>query len=561
MPVGGRIAVGGRRSCCRRAGVVGASIARPRRVARRPWLRRGSSRRPRPPASSTATTASSPTSSAAAWRRSTAMPTGGRTSTSPAAPSPRRCIATPARSAARCLHAGPDPTTDLTDVDRRVPARRGRRRPRPTSPCFGSARTCCCAASATAASSARTSDWGSTAATRGRAAFSATWEGDAALPTLAIGNYLVLDDGRAEPTLRLPRQRARPARGRRDVYGRRSRSARLVLALAALQRLGPIRTPRPPRHQRPALLPRRRRSSSGGWSPARPPRLWTREEGWQTLRIWGMGIASHDLTGDGYPEVYLTSQADNKLQTLADGAEQPNYEDIALERGVTAHGPTRATTTLPSTAWHAEFEDVNNDGFIDLFVAKGNVEAIARLRGARPEQPAPRPARRHVRRERRRRPGSAELRARPRRRARRPQPRRPARPRRRQPARERPAVAQRRRRRRPRRPRRWATGSPCALEQPGREPRRHRRLGRGARRRAGHRAASCTVGGGHAGGQLGWIHFGLGEADRAEVRVTWPDGEVGPWSRSRPNRFATIERGAAEPCHWHAPTRRRMMRR
>ena len=30
---------------------------------------------------------------------------------------------------------------------------------------------------------------------------------------------------------------------------------------------------------------------------------------------------------------------------------------------------------LPSTAWHPEFQDVNNDGFVDLFVTKGNVEA------------------------------------------------------------------------------------------------------------------------------------------------------------------------------------------
>ena len=53
-----------------------------------------------------------------------------------------------------------------------------------------------------------------------------------------------------------------------------------------------------------------------------------------------MGIASRDLTGDGYPEVYLTSQADNKLQTLADPAERPpTYDDIALERGATAHQP------------------------------------------------------------------------------------------------------------------------------------------------------------------------------------------------------------------------------
>ena len=88
-----------------------------------------------------------------------------------------------------------------------------------------------------------------------------------------------------------------------------------------------------------------------------------------------MGIASADLTGDGYPEVYLTSQGDNKLQTLADGPAQPAYEDIALERGATAHRPFTGGDVLPSTAWHAEFADVNNDGFLDLFVAKGNVEA------------------------------------------------------------------------------------------------------------------------------------------------------------------------------------------
>ena len=47
--------------------------------------------------------------------------------------------------------------------------------------------------------------------------------------------------------------------------------------------------------------------------------------------------------------------------------------------------------------------------------------------------------------------------------------------------------------------------------------------------RAGDRTVvrEVTVGGGHAGGQLGWIHVGLGDADEAEVRVTWPDGETG----------------------------------
>ena len=33
-----------------------------------------------------------------------------------------------------------------------------------------------------------------------------------------------------------------------------------------------------------------------------------------------------------------------------------------------------------------------------------------------------------------------------------------------------------------------------------------------------------TVGGGHAGGQSGPQHFGLGAAEEAEIRVIWPDG-------------------------------------
>ena len=43
--------------------------------------------------------------------------------------------------------------------------------------------------------------------------------------------------------------------------------------------------------------------------------------------------------------------------------------------GVTAHRPYAGDDVLPSTAWHPEFEDVNNDGLMDLFVTKGNVEA------------------------------------------------------------------------------------------------------------------------------------------------------------------------------------------
>ena len=45
-----------------------------------------------------------------------------------------------------------------------------------------------------------------------------------------------------------------------------------------------------------------------------------------------MGIASQDITGDGLPEVFLTSQGDNKLQTLAPGSAGPDYHAIALQR-------------------------------------------------------------------------------------------------------------------------------------------------------------------------------------------------------------------------------------
>ena len=287
--------------------------------------------------------------------------------------------------------------------------------------------------------------------------------------------------------------------------------------------------------------------SCGASLPGEAPTLYTEDDGWRRLQIWGMGIASEDITGDGYPEVYLTSQSDNKLQTLADGPAQPMYEDIALVLGATAHRPYTGGDVLPSTAWHAEFADVNNDGFADLFVAKGNVEAqegyatrdpsnlligqadgtfvegaeaagivsYNRARGAAlvdldldglldlvvVNRVEPVSVWRNV--------GGGDGDA--------------------------PAAMGN-----------WVA---VRLRQPAPNV---DAVGAWVEVRVGDRTRvhEVTVGGGHGSGQLGWIHFGLGDADAAEVRVQWPDGEVGPWIDVEAGALAIIERGSPAATPW-----------
>ncbi|MFK8083085.1 MAG: CRTAC1 family protein [Granulosicoccus sp.] len=108
------------------------------------------------------------------------------------------------------------------------------------------------------------------------------------------------------------------------------------------------------------------------------PRVYGPADGWEPLVIWGMGIAETDLNADGFPEYALTSMGDTKLQVLdlqqAVDENRPAYEDMAWDYQVTAHRPYIGDDIKPSTGWHAQFEDVNNDGRLDLFIAKGNVE-------------------------------------------------------------------------------------------------------------------------------------------------------------------------------------------
>lgn len=380
-------------------------------------------------------------------------------------------------------------------------------------------------------------------------AFSATWEDGAPMPTLAIGNYLDLEADNSNDFRCDDGELIRP-RADGAGYAAPIPLAPGYCALSMLfsdwDRSGrrDLRVSND-RHYYGA-------DRDGGeqlWriEPGQPPRAYAADDGWQPLRIWGMGIASTDLTGDGYPEVFLTSQADNKLQTLADGPERPTYRDIALSRGVSATRPYAGDTTLPSTAWHAEFQDINNDGVVDLFVAKGNVEAQAEFAARDPSnlllgQPDGTFA------EAAEAAGIVSF------------------------ARARGAslvdlnldglldLVVVNRQENVLLWRNVGTGSAgepepmghwieLRLRQSG--PNRDA-IGAWIEVRAGDRTITreLTVGGGHVSGSLGWIHVGIGAADEASVTVTWPDGVTeGPIPMSA-DTWGVIERGTGRAEPW-----------
>jgi hypothetical protein len=275
--------------------------------------------------------------------------------------------------------------------------------------------------------------------------------------------------------------------------------------------------------------------------PEAPPRLYTEsDDGWKRLRIWGMGIAAADITRDGYQDYFLTSMADNKFQILKDAATgRPDFADLAFKSGITAHRPYTGGDTNPSTGWHPQFADVNNDGRLDLFIAKGNVAkmpdfaaldpnnlllqdedgtfteagdraGVASMGIARGAQVVDLNL-----------DGLLDI-----------------------------VVVNR-----------WTpaevwrqTGKPAGgwvqvrLQQDGAN---RDAIGAVIEIRRGevverHEVAS---GGGHASGSVGWLHFGLGAAAEAEIRVIWPDGTGGDWT-ALPSRSFTILRPDAAPERW-----------
>jgi len=390
--------------------------------------------------------------------------------------------------------------------------------------------------------------WGFDGGDAWTAAFSAKWEGSSALPTLAFGNYL--DPVESQQTVSCADNVLVRPGGGGETYAEPTPLTpgwcTLSILFSDWDRSGRVDLRMTnDRHYYIEGEEQLWRVADG-----EPPRLYTHEEGWQHLEIWGMGIASYDLTGDGLPEVFLTSQGDNKLQTLVDGTGQPNYRDIALRRGVTAHRPYAGDVELPSTAWHAEFQDVNSDGFIDLFISKGNVEAM-------PDYAARDPSNLFLGQpdgtfsESAEAAGIVSF------------------------ARGRGGalvdlnldgmldLVQVNRRENVTLWRNvgWGDATQPApmgdwiavrLEQPG--PNRDA-VGSWIEVRNGDRTfeREVTIGGGHAGGQLGWIHLGLGDAGGAEIRVRWAHGETGAWLEIPANSFATIERGASEPRLWTPP--------
>jgi len=207
---------------------------------------------------------------------------------------------------------------------------------------------------------------------------SAIWENGSQFPTIAIGNYV----DRSAPGTPFgtcePNQLLRPRPGDAPDY---SDPMTLEPGYCALSVLFTDwnRTGRPDlRIANDRQYYRDGQEQLWQMTEGRPPRLYSASQGWQRLTIWGMGIAETDFDADGLPEYALTSMGDTKLQKLDEesGEDRPTYRDIAFEKGATAQRPYMGGDHKPSTGWHSQFADINNDTKTDLFIAKGNVQAM-----------------------------------------------------------------------------------------------------------------------------------------------------------------------------------------
>ena len=387
-------------------------------------------------------------------------------------------------------------------------------------------------------------------------AFSATWEKGQTIPTLAFGTYY----DRSRPDFPwgtcTPGWLLRP-----DASGKKYAEPELLKpSYCALSMLFSDWN----RSGQPSLrVSNDREYYKGGqeqlWkvAPNQPAQQYTAEDGWKRLQIWGMGIASHDVDGDGYPDVFLTSMADNKFQKLEGddmatspgSVKRPAFFDQAYKRGITAHRPYIGGDFHPSTAWHAQFADVNHDGMVDLFIVKGNVSTMPDFATLDPNNLLLQQAdgrffeagqQANVASYRRGRGGmvadlngdglldmvvvnrwdKAQL---------------------------------------------WRNVGTGTAAKP--EPMSHW-LQLRLRQADGNRDAigawvevdlggkvirqELTIGGGHASGMLGWMHFGLGDAKDVKLRVQWPHEPWGLWQAVTADNFYTVDKQAGIS-NWKSP--------
>ena len=238
---------------------------------------------------------------------------------------------------------------------------------------------------------------------------------------------------------------------------------------------------------------------------------------WPHVSLWGMGIASRDITGDGLPEVMMTSMGDQLLQINRGD----HFENAPYAMGSYAQRPFAGDDGRPSTGWHAEFGDVDNDGRPDLFIAKGNVDQMPSNAIHDPNdllmqaadgtfhEVADKAGIATMNRSR----GAAlvDLNA---------------------DGRLDLVVMNRRAPMEIWRNETPETGNWADIEPVQTAPNIHA-VGAWVELRtaAGVQSQEVTIGGGHAGGKALPLHFGLGAAREAEVRVIWPDGQIGDWRK------------------------------
>ena len=194
-----------------------------------------------------------------------------------------------------------------------------------------------------------------------------------ALPTLAFGRYV---DPDPDPCHRLPRRTlVRPAAAG-QTYDPPTSLAPGYCALSILfsdwSRSG----------RRDLRLTNDRHYYRDGeeqlWRivPGQAPRHTPRPRDGARCSVEGMGIASRDVTGDGLPEVFLTSQGDEQPPDTENGPDAPTYRDIALGRGVRRRAPVhRRRRSCRRPRGIQSSRTSTTTARIDLFVCKGNVEA------------------------------------------------------------------------------------------------------------------------------------------------------------------------------------------